>query len=193
MKAIQVITSRCEAPYLSEFKPFIMPLRRSNRLAIKEAIRFARQRDLELEERFAEPEPAAAAAPVASDPREERQRIIATLSDCKNRCCAQQETKKAHEAVCEWCRARPAWRMIVHNLTIQMEAFENTRTKEAKRSAALGIVSYINDHVVEFAKAHEKFRITILDRCEHFIAESGDNVLLRMVSSEVKFKLGHGV
>ena len=83
--------------------------------------------------------------------------------------------------------------MIVHNMTIQMDAFEKIRTKEAKRSAALGIVGYINANAIEFANAHEKFRATIINRCKHFIAESGDNVLLRMVSSEVLFKLGHGV
>ncbi len=164
-----------------------MPLRRSTRLAIKESVRYARERG-----RSPSPAPAAAPAPApaAADPHApERQRIIGALSDCKSHCCATQDTKLAHEAGCEWCRTHPEWRMIVHNMTIQMAAFENLSTKDAKKSAALGMVSYINDNAIDFAKKHEKFRAVIIDRCEHFIAESGDNVLLRMVSSDVIRKL----
>lgn len=164
--------------------------RRSERLAIKEAIRFAKER-ARLPSAEREPEPAAAPAAAApEDPHApERQRIIGILSECKARCCATLETKLTHEAKCEWCRTHPEWRLINHNLNTLMEQFEKIRTKDAKRSAALGIVCYINDNAIEFAKAHEKFRLTILDRCEHFIAESGDNVLLRMICSDVIRKL----
>ena len=157
-------------------------LRRSERLAIKDSMHFAREHRSHSPE--PEPEPAAAEDPHAP----ERNRIIRLLADCKSPCCVS-VTKHIHEASCEWCRTHPEWRMITHNMTIQIETFEKLRTKQAKRSAALGIVSYINDNAIDFAKAHEKFKMTVINRCEHFIAEATDCALLRLVSSDVIRKL----
>ena len=73
--------------------------------------------------------------------------MIGKLAHCKARCCATPETKLLHEGKCEWCRTHPEWRLISHNITILMESMENLRTKEAKVSGALGVMSYINDNV----------------------------------------------
>ena len=128
-------------------------------------------------------------APAPVDPIvQERARIAALLEGCACKHCAG-KTRYAHEHSCKWCAVHPEWRLISHNMLIMMEACEKAKGKDAKRAAALAIMSYINDSVIDFAKEHEKFKLTVLDRCDHFIAESGDNVLLRLVTSEVMRKL----
>ncbi len=119
---------------------------------------------------------------------EDRNRIIAQLAHCKCQYCVS-ETKCDHEASCEWCRTHPEWRMISHNLTILMGDMEEIRTKPAKISCALGIMSYINENAIGFAKAHQKFRLVTIDRCENFIADASDNALLCGVCSDVINKL----
>jgi hypothetical protein len=171
--------------------------RRSMRLAAKDAMRFAREngryRSLSSE---SDPELPAddlyAAAPVVKpEPQKEdieRNRIIGFLADCKCKFCVS-ETKGNHEANCEWCRTHPEWRLISHNLTILMENMEKLRTKAAKVSGALAVMSYINDNVIDFAKAHEKFKQTVIQKCKEFVADCADKTLLRLVCADVIYKL----
>ena len=79
--------------------------------------------------------------------------------------------------------------MISHNLTILMGSMEKIRTTAAKISCALGVMSYVNENAISFAKAHQKFRLVTIDRCENFIAEASDNALLCGVCSHVINKL----
>ena len=152
-----------------------MPLRRSERIAIRDSIRFARERSPSSE----------SVDPHAS----ERNRIIGVLTDCRARCCATLETKLLHETSCEWCRTHPEWRLISHNITILMEDMGKLRGKEAKIPGALAVMSYINDNVIDFAKAHEKFKLTTIQKCQEFIADAGDSALLRLVCADVIYKL----
>ena len=150
--------------------------RRSARLAAKDAMRFARERSLS-----SEPEPEVAVVA-------ERNRIIGLLADCKCKYCAS-ETKGNHEASCEWCRTHPEWRLISHNITILMESMLKLSNKEAKISGALGVMSYISENVIDFAKAHEKFKLMVIQKCKEFIADASDCALLRLVCSDVLYKL----
>lgn len=134
------------------------------------------------------PAPAQAPAQAQASHAEKRNDIIAQLADCKCRYCVS-ETKCNHEASCEWCRTHPEWRLISHNMTILMENMEKLRTKEAKISGALAVISYVNDNVIEFAKAHQKFKNTVIQKCQEFIAEAGDSVILCLVCADVIYKL----
>ena len=111
------------------------------------------------------------------------------LADCKAPCCATLETKLAHEANCEWCRARPTWRLISHNITIQLNATDTLRTKAAKISSTLGLMSYINDNAIGFTKAHEKFKLVVIAKCKEIIPELDDSPILRMVCKDLIYKL----
>jgi hypothetical protein len=70
-----------------------------------------------------------------------------------------------------------------------MESMLNLRNKEAKISGALGVISYINENVIDFAHAHQKFKQTVIQKCKEFIADASDCALLRLVCSEVIYKL----
>lgn len=161
--------------------------RRSERLAIKEAMRYGRRSPSSSEP---EPEPEPEQEVAVDIHADERNNIIAKLAYCKSSCCAVPETKVAHEAKCGWCPTHPGWRLISHNLNIMMESLKSLRTKEARVSSALCIMSYINESAIDFAIAHKRFKQMVIQKCHEFIPEVDNRHFLYLTCYSILEKLG---